>query len=60
MTDFTTGNDFFLVRWTLSKAEHHTHLDGSKGEFLRLKVPVTIASLVSHLVAAQGVTEYVH
>ena len=54
LTDFTTGNDIFIVRWTLSKAEHKTTLDGRKGEFLKLEVNDTLVAAVSHLVSAQG------
>lgn len=59
MTDFTTGNDFFLVRWTLSKAEHETHLNGKRGEFLKITVPDSLAALVSHIITAQGSVEHI-
>ena len=59
LTDFTTGNDMFLIRWTLSKAEHQTRLDGSAGEFLRVKVQDSLADAVSHLMQAQGTTTWV-
>ena len=54
LTDFTTGDDLFFVRWTLSKAEHKTTLNGEKGEFLKFNVQDSLAALVSHLVQAQG------
>ena len=59
LTDFTTGNDIFIVRWTLSKAEHRTFLDGRKGEFLKFEVNDTLAAAVSHLVSAQGSVNWV-
>lgn len=59
LTDFTTGNDIFIVRWTLSKAEHKTYLDGRKGEFLKFEVNDTLAAAVSHLASAQGSVRWV-
>jgi len=54
LTDFTTGNDMFIVRWTLSKAEHKTTLDGRKGEFFKVDVKNTLVAAVSHIMSAQG------
>ena len=59
LTDFTAGNDFFLVRWTLSKAEHQTFLDGRKGEFLKVEVRDTLAAAVSHIMSAQGTVRWI-
>jgi hypothetical protein len=59
LTNFTTGNDIFIVRWTLSKADHKTTLDGRKGEFLQIEVNDTLVAAVSHLASAQGVTKWV-
>jgi hypothetical protein len=54
LTNFTTGNDFYIVRWTLSKSEHETILSGDKGEFLKFNVADSLATCVSHIVQAQG------
>lgn len=54
VTDFTVGNDIVLVRWTLSKADHRTTLDGRLGEFLNIEVKDTLAALVEHTAQAQG------
>ena len=59
LTDFTTGNDIVLVRWTLSKADHTTFLDGRKGEFIRFAVRDTLAAAVEHIVQVQGTVEWV-
>jgi len=59
LTDFTTGNDIFIVRWTLSKSEHQTILDGRNGEFLKFEVNDTLVAAVSHLVSAQGTVQWV-
>jgi hypothetical protein len=58
LTDFTSGNDFFLVRWTLSKADHQTTLDGTKGEYLRVRVRDSLVAAVSHIMSAQGTVEW--
>lgn len=54
VTDFTTGNDIVLVRWTLSKADHKTTLDGRKGEYLNIEVKDTMVAFVEHQIQAQG------
>jgi hypothetical protein len=59
LTDWAAGNDIFIVRWTLSKAEHKTILDGRNGEFLKVEVNDTLAGAVSHIMSAQGTVEWV-
>ena len=59
LTDWTTGDDFFAVRWTLDKAGHETLLDGRKGEFFKVAVRDTLATAVSHIMQAQGTVEWV-
>ena len=54
LTDWATGNDIFLIRWTLSRANHITYLDGRKGEFLKVNVQDSLAEAVSHMMQAQG------
>jgi hypothetical protein len=59
VTDFTTGNDLYMVRWTMDKAENHVILDGRKGEFFKVAVRDTIATAVSHLIQVQGDVQWV-
>ena len=58
LTDFTTGNDIVMVRWTLSKAEHETILDGTKGEFLKVEINDTLVALVEHIMQVQGTVDW--
>lgn len=58
ITDFTTGNDIALVRFTLSNGSAPLLLDGNKGDALELVVTGILGTggcgLVSHIVQAQG------
>ena len=59
MSNFTPSNDIVLVRWSLSKADHMTTLDGRHGEFLRVSINDSLADLVEHYMTAQGVLDWV-
>ena len=59
LTNFTTGNDMFIIRWTLSKAEHRTTLDGRRGEFFRVSVKDSLADAASHIMSVQGSVHWV-
>jgi len=58
MTDFTTGNDIFLIRWTFAKGSAAVKLSGDDGEFLEFITQDNMgaggAALVSHIAQVQG------
>lgn len=58
-TDFQTGNDIALVRWTFNKAGQPVTLNGNDGEFLKFNVADSLAALVSHLAIVQGNSKWI-
>lgn len=53
-SDYTTGNDRTLVRWTFAKAGYPVILNGDEGEYLSCNVPDDLTTLVSQIMQVQG------
>lgn len=54
ITDFLTGEDWFIIRWTFSKGGAALCLDGDASAELQMVVPDSIAHLTYHAAAIQG------
>ena len=59
ITTFLGSEDLMLVRWSLFKAGHSTVVDGRNGEFMKFNVMDDLSPLLSHIVLAQGLDEWV-
>lgn len=53
-SDYTTGNDRVLIRWTFSKAGRPLVIDGVKGDYLSVNVQDDLTALVSQIMQVQG------
>lgn len=58
-TNFASGNNMFTVRWTFEKGGRELVVDGSKGEYLQMRMWTSLASLVEHEACVQGFWETV-
>jgi len=61
-TEFTTGNDMCMVRWTFTRGGGVITLRGDYGEFLKMNIQDNLgaggAALVSHIFQVQGIQEW--
>jgi hypothetical protein len=53
-SEYTTGNDRTLIRWTLTKGGYPVILNGDEGEYLSCNIPDSLATLVSQIMQVQG------
>lgn len=58
VTDFVSGNDFFLIRWTFGRSGRPIYLDADLGHYLKINIQDNLgaggAALVSHRMHLQG------